>query len=176
VDSRFRFLNCFIFGFSVLLEVVSFHIPGRNTLYFYICSGKNPVLDQDIPVKGNTHLKVLLLFTVVVHAVLILKIRHFKKRAPVSQPTNSIRLDKKLELVNFTINACLIFLCVTAFLLIDKLNQLKVIEFNCYPNYLYEYTWRFVCPHVFGITMILLHFYKHPNLRQALISRMKCQD
>jgi hypothetical protein len=75
-----RFINCFVLAFSVLLEVASYRLPGRNSLYFYVCSGKNPLRDQDVPIKNPYFSTTLILFTFLCHVTVILKIRIYKRK------------------------------------------------------------------------------------------------
>jgi hypothetical protein len=167
-----RFINCFIFGFSVLLEAASFQMPGRNTLYFYICSGKNPLQDQDIPIKNPNIRTFLLLFTILCHVIIILRI-HFYKRKTLAEAGGQAQLpDKKLNLADLTANAILTFLMFLIFLLVVQVNLIAVKDFNCYPSYFFEYLLRMVCPNVLGLAMVLVYLYRHPKLRSDLRQKL----
>jgi hypothetical protein len=159
-----RFLNCFVFGFSVLLEVASFQMPGRNTLYVYICSGKNPLQDQGIPIKNQTFRTILILFTILCHAIVILRIHIYKGKILADAGGQVQVQDKKLNLADLIANAFLTILVSLIFLLIIQINSIPVKDFNCYPNYYFEYLLRMGCPNMLALAMILLYFYRNPKL------------
>jgi hypothetical protein len=72
-------------------------------------------------------------------------------------------------LADLAANAFLAFLIFVAFLLVILVNRIAVKEFNCHPNYLFEYLLRMVCPNVLALAMLLLYVYRHPKLRSNLM-------
>jgi hypothetical protein len=163
-----RFINCFIFGFSVLLEVASFQMPGRNTLYVYICSGKNPLQDQDTPIKNQNVRTFLILFTILCHAIIILRICVYKQKTLAEAGGQAQVQDQKLNLSDLTANAFLIFIIFLVFLLIIRVNLTAVKDLNYYPNYYFEYLLRMVCPNILALAMVISFFYQNPKLRSDL--------
>jgi hypothetical protein len=72
--------------------------------------------------------------------------------------------DKKLNLADLIANAFLTILVSLIFLLIIQINSIPVKDFNCYPNYYFEYLLRMGCPNMLALAMILLYFYRNPKL------------
>jgi hypothetical protein len=48
-------INVWVMAYSIITQLIYFRLPGRNTLYFYICSGKDPTADEDTPTKSGAH-------------------------------------------------------------------------------------------------------------------------
>jgi hypothetical protein len=163
-----RFLNCFIFGFSVLHEVASFQMPGRITAYYYICTGKSPLQDMDIPIKNTAFRDTLIIFTILSHVMVIVRIHIYKRKILGEAGGQALGQSKKFNLPVLTANAFLAFLMTLMMLLVLQVNLISLRDFNCYPNYYLEYLLRMVCPHVVIVVMIVLYICQYPKLRLDL--------
>jgi len=169
------FINIWIVSYSFISQIVASQMPGRNSVYYYICSGKNPLADQHIPAKVGVQQQGLSLLTILIHFVVLIKIRLYKKKtAPVEKSSNfpkkltifrSIEID---SLSDLTTCICTVVVCSVAVILTWKANQLRIQDFNCFPNYLYEYFLRMAWPNMFGLTMVFLYFYRNPKLRSTV--------
>ena len=74
------FLNIWIIGYSLITQGISFLMPGRYTLYFYICTGKNPLPFEKIPLKSGLHLQILSLVMFLSHIFVSLKTYNYKQK------------------------------------------------------------------------------------------------
>jgi len=146
-------------------------MPGRNTLYFYICTGRDPSADEHVPLKRHFHLAVLLLLSIAFQAFAAVRIFIFKRkfRAPrIASALIENSWTKPTILMDLTTSLFIIFVFVSMFALVHIINFTPVQEFNCYPAYLYEYTLRMLMPQIFSFTVVLLHYYRNPNLRSTM--------
>ena len=169
------FLNIWIVGYSFLTQIVSSQMPGRRSVYFYICSGKNPSFDQHIPHKISLQQQLQSFSTILIHFVILLKIRFYKRKLMPLE--NSAGLPNKLitfknvekdSLSDLTTSICIVIVASVAIVLTVKVNQIPIKDFNCYPNYFYEYFFRMVWPNLFGLTFVLFYFYRNAKLRSTI--------
>jgi hypothetical protein len=172
-----RFLNCFIFGFSVLHEVASFQMPGRITAYYYICTGKSPLQDMDIPIKNTAFRDTLIMFTILSHVIVIVRIHIYKRKQLLGEAGGQALVQcKKFSLALLSANAFLAFLMMLVLILVEKINLISLKDLNYYPNYSFEYLLRMACPIVFSVAMVLLYMYQCPKfklyLKQKLASNL----
>ena len=65
-----------------------------------------------------------------------------------------------------TVSTILVSTLITVMMV--KMNQIKMTEFNCYPNYLYEYFVRMISLNLSGLMIVLLHFKRNPKFRLAI--------
>ena len=169
-------VNSWIFVLSIILQIVSALTPGRNTVYYYICSGKNPAQDQNIPLKNHSYMIALFAVTGLLHVVIALWIYFYKRKTKLDHLdlADSILKNKpSVTLSDLAINACLVTVAFAMLFIIYELNTIKVKDLNCYPNYLFEYFFRMAMPHIFSLAVVLMYYYRHPKLRSTLVSLLR---
>jgi hypothetical protein len=66
-------INIWIVGYSILSQYISFMLPGRYAIFYYICTGKNPLQDEDVPLKTATDLQILSLTMFLLHIFVVLR-------------------------------------------------------------------------------------------------------
>jgi hypothetical protein len=172
------YINLTVNLFSFLIQFVFSQLPGRNSLYFYLCSGKDPSADLDIPAKSGCHLQALTALTIIIHVVVFVKIYCYNKKISPVPVTVIKRLNilSSLEidsLSDITSCICSAISFSPAIVLTWKANQIPIQDFNLYPNYLYEYFMRMASPNLFGIALVYLHYHRNPKLRSTLKNELK---
>ena len=169
------FFNIWIFGFSAITEFVSSRLPGKDQIYFNICTGTDPTVgaNQTSDRKGF-HLTVISLVMVLSHLLVALKIFLYKRKAVNDvNPNGANNFFAKTTLTDLTTNVVPVLASSVVIFLIWMLNTIPPMELNLYPNYLYEYFFRLISPHVFSLTLVLLHYCRHPSLTRTLIAELK---
>ncbi len=165
-----RFINIWILISCACTQIYMAKLPGCSTVYYYLCTGRNPVLDQHIARQEHTYVSILFIVTAILHIFIGLKIHLYKKSA-ISQTTKTVasKYQKSQEnLANLAINAFLVLSLLLIVLLSGKLNRMGAKDYNCHPNYLYEYFFRMASPHLFCFFVVVLHYYRCPGLVAAL--------
>ena len=171
------FLNLWIIGCSTLMQVTASLLPGRFTLYYYLCTGKNPINDQDIPLKSIREMHVISIFTLFVHIVIPLRIFIYKKMTVPAKPTMNFSFNSvitKESITDITSTLIVSILLASSTIIFTRANKIPLFEFNCYPNYLLEYYMRIVWPNILGLTSVVLIYYRNQKLLKAV--KTKFQD
>ena len=171
------FLNIWIIGFAICTQVMVFMTPGREVLYFYICTGRNPKLDEHIPLKRHFHMAVIVLISVIFQVFASIRVFFFKQKLRPSTATPAVLFQCSLNsgiLMDLTTSAAIILLFMLMLALIHIINFTPAHELNCFPNYLYEYTLRMLVPEIFSLAVVFFHYYRHPSLRSTL--KMELRD
>jgi hypothetical protein len=163
------FINIWTIFSSVFLQIFMALLPGRRTLYFYICSGRNPSLDQNIPLKNFTYIIVLFLIIVILYIFIGVRIYLYKRGCAEIEAKEK---NMKENLADFAANAAIVLMVLINVLLSYKINTIEIKDFNCYPNYLYEYFYRMISPNIFVFIVVLLHFFRHPKLTSVLRTKL----
>jgi len=138
-------INIWIFGFVHIIQIIYYLMPGRNYLYFYICSGKNPVPEQQKAFKADFIGQLVTGFSVVIHIFIFIKISLYKKKVKVTgfNIENAQSLKKKIDdfisvetnsLTDITTSICsAAILSISAFMA-WKANKTPPQDFNCFPG------------------------------------------
>jgi hypothetical protein len=175
-DFWYLVINVWIVAFSFLSQIVSAMMPGRSTLYFYICSGKSPLRDEDIPPKVGLTQQLVTIVSILLHIYILVKIHLYSKKVTVSQ---SFRISfTKMSIFNNSLSdltTCFVTVVLGLVVVIFtwQANQIPVKNFNCYPNYLFEYFLRMVGPNIFWITLVSLYYFRNDKLRHSITSELR---
>ena len=73
-------INIWIVGFSIVTQIFVFWMPGCSSLYYYICTGKNPLVDQKIPLKNATGQQFLTAISILLHIYVLVRIHLYNKK------------------------------------------------------------------------------------------------
>ena len=173
------FINIWILGFVHIIQIIYYLTPGRNYLYYYICSGQNPISDQQKTLKTDFVGQLVTGFSIVIHVFIYIKIKLYKKKIKstgfnianaqsLKKKVNdfiSVETDSLTDITTSIFSALILSLCV---FMVIKSNKIPLQEFNCFPNYLYEYFFRLVWPYLMVLAIVLLHYYHNPMLRETI--------
>ena len=179
-DFWYMIINIWIVGFSIISQAITFCMPGRNTLYYYICTGKDPLDDEHIAPKTGFTQQIVTVLSIFLHIFVLIKILLYKRKVepkPVSlgmfRNTFSIKSIFNNSLSDLTTCISITILCSVVVIFTLKANEIPIKDFNCYPNYLFEYFFRMIWPIVFGYFLVCLFYYRNPNLRVTLMNELK---
>jgi len=148
---------------------------GRYTLYYYLCSGKNPLPDHDLPLKSVRDLQAISLLTFILHVVIPLRIYVFKRKVSPANPTTSTSnaTISKESLTDLVSSLVVAILFSSSSLVFTRANKIPVADFNCYPNYLLEYYIRMIWPSIFGLAAVVLIYHRNRKLLNAVKSELQ---
>ena len=175
-DFWYLVINIWIVAFSFMNQVVMALMPGRSTLYFYICSGRSPLKDQDIPAKVGLAQQLLTVVSILLHIYVLIKIHLYNKKVTITQTFRSTFAKMSIfknSLSDLTTCFCTTILGSVVVIFTWKANQVPVKDFNCYPNYLYEYFFRMMWPIIFGFTLVLLYYFRNEKLRSTIAAELR---
>ena len=163
------FINMWIVGYSILKQCSSFMMPGRYTFFYYICTGKNPLPAENVPLKSGLDLTILTLTMFFLH-IFVVSRAYFYKQKHDPQPKQRIGFHRYSteSLFDLTTTIGIVLASTTISFMLWKLNQIKLAEFNYYPNYLYEYFVRMIAINLCELIVVLLHFKRNPKFRLAI--------
>ena len=167
------FLNIWIVGFSVLSQFIFMMMSTTKMLFYHICIGEVPDVDQN---GAPLLFHILFVITAITDFVVALRIAVYKKKSKF-QNLNTSNLRKstnfssqivKESLSDLTTTVCssTIYFCTVIFM--HFINKIPLMQFNCFPTYLYEYFLRLIWPITFASSLIILHYYRNSQLRSTL--------
>ena len=168
------YLNISVVGFSAIAELVLYRMPGRNTIYHYVCTGK-PV-DVSVTAKKAAHMTYLSLTAILTYILLSLRILLYKRNNKVDPRISAnIKLFEKSTIFDLTLSACIVSVASTAIFLTWKVNSIAPVELNIYPNYLFEYFFRLAGPVFFALALAVLYYLRNPHIAPALAPELDCR-
>jgi hypothetical protein len=167
------FLNIWVIGFSVISEIILYRLPGRNSIYFYICTGK--FISTEEAAKKWHHVSLLSLSAIVIQILISLRILLFKRKNRIDPNiTENLKLYEKSTMFDLTTMLCNVVVASLAIFLTWKVNSTPPKELNSFPNYLMEYFFRLVGPTFFSLALVVLHYCRNPKIMSALLTELKC--
>ena len=174
-DFWYLFVNLWVIAFSFIAQIVMAMMPGRNTAYFYICSGKNPLKDKDIPVKIGLVLQLVTIISILLHIYMLVKIHLYSKKVTITQTFRDTFSKMSIfnnSLSDLTTCFCSAVLCAGVFIFTRMANEVPVKDFNCYPNYLYEYFFRMMWPNIFAFMMAFIYYFRNKKMRSMISAEL----
>ena len=175
-DFWYLVINVWIVAFSFVNQIIMAMMPGRSSLYFYICSGRSPLKDQEILPKVGLVQQLITVVSILLHIYVLIKIHLYNKKMTIAQTVHNTFANMyifKNSLSDLTTCFCTAILCSLVIFFTWKVNQVPVKDFNCYPNYLYEYFFRMMWPIIFGFTLVLLYYFRNEKLRSMITSELR---
>ena len=175
------FLNIWIAGFSYISQFIFVYLPGKQTINFYIFSGKNPVSDTSKPSKFNLPFVIIAIVSVTVHFFVSTKIFIFKNKINNKVNEQNYKQNKnvflqtleKQSLPNFTIVSCFLIGFGGLLALLSKVSRLDPHTLNEYPNYLMIYWINLVNSLLLTALLSVLIFYRNATMRQVMAREIK---
>ena len=169
------------FDFSFLAQgVLTIFQPGAKHVNFYICSGNDPTLDIESPLKFRGVMFAIFVLTICLHIAVPIKIKLHKQQLAnqeiivlTSHPSVAVELDKN-SVVDVIIH--IVHLLVFAFglalsLHISKINPFQ-IHFLC--NFVPIFCFNVLLPAVALFLICATYYFRHPNvfssIRKSLIT------
>ena len=98
-----------------------------------------------------------------------------RKRATAGMTSKSTWLKdlENLSLADLTSNLVTACCLVLAGLSQLWINFVNILDYNQYPNYLYEYFYRMVRPPLTFLLVVLVYFVRHPLMRKTVFRELK---
>ncbi len=166
------FFNIWIVGFSAITEIILYRLPGRYTIYFYVCTGK--YISSHEAAKRWLHVSFLSLSAIVIHTLLSLKILWYKKNNRIDPKiTENLNSYEKSTIFDLSTSFCIVMVASLTLVLSWKVNDVHPKELNYFPNYLFEYFFRLVGPVAFNVVLAVLHYCRNPKILPALLTELK---
>lgn len=168
-----RFFCIFIRLFSFLLELSIVCLPGRQPIYFYLCTGTDP----DIPKRHFNKLfniQGLCVLSVLVHSTIIFKIKLYQKRElgriAVGYDLNRAqsRENEKNTLTDLTTSIFTALVFSMNFIFLWIANAIPGNYYNIYPYIYFEYFFRLCWPSLFSSLMMIMYICRHNDYREYL--------
>ncbi len=158
------FLTICIKMVALLLQFSIVWLPGRQPIYYYLCTGTDPDIDIR-PFNKLFNIQGLCLITVVVHIVAIVRIQLFR-RGKVNP--GGLQVDKSDDLTDLTTSICLSVVFSLNFVFLWIANALPGNHYNLYPYYYFEYFFRLCWPSLFSGLMMTFYICRHKEYRLYL--------
>ena len=173
-----HFVSMWIFGFSLLFNFAKFYIPHRQPINYYICNASLPELDWSLPSHFGAHIEIFTIFTIL---IIKLKIHYFRSNHAENQMTKrsiflksfSLNEITRSSISSFTTNLTGLLIMSTFVYFGIRLNQMKPIQLNEYPNYLYVYFFNLILPNIVGFFVTGLFYSKMSAMRESIMSELK---
>jgi hypothetical protein len=149
-------------------------ILGRQPINYYLCADIDPTEYLKLRQKMVGIVEVL---SALIHFAVKCKIWHFKK---IKNQNCAKGLKNKKHLFNldnnsyadFSINLCVILVCLLYEMLNLKVSSFNVSEMNQYPNYLYVYLFQIIGPNFLCWTVAVMFYYRYQLLREAVLKKI----
>jgi hypothetical protein len=173
------FGNIWVTIISCIVQIVFEVMLSTDSYHIYICTGAPPpVLLPGQKLVGSSSINLLIqLLTLVIHVVVLLRIRVYKWRKPSSGNVASPRSKlfwlmglEKRTLTDITMN----FISVLFF----GVSQIQIRfqdigDLNHYPNYLSEYFYRLIRVPVMMHLLVIVVFIRHSDLRLSVLREIQ---
>ena len=156
------------------MQNLSVHLSfsGRRPTNFFICSGLNPSEDLNFPTKVNTLLNGCIIFSLLLHIAVRIRVSVFKRKTNLEQKSPKTSLTKKFKinfenqsLSDFATNIFIIFMFGGGAMILSKVNNFQPSELNIYPNFYYVYCLHMFAPMGFGASLIFAYYFRHKPLQ-----------
>ncbi len=179
------FLNIWIAGFSCISQFIFVYLPGKQTINFYIFSGKNPASDSSKPKKYNIPFVITAIVSILVHIFVHIKIFFYKKNVNnkvneqnyqqyyKQQKNMFLKALEKQSLPNFTNISFFLIGFVGFYFLISRVSELEPHKLNEYPNYLMVYWINLANSLLVAALLAILIFCRNETMRQVLKREVK---
>ena len=172
-----RFINIWIFGVSVIPQVVNNYLSGSLPIMFHICSGTNPKFDLKNSPMPNFPLLLVGLLCVTSYLFFGGKILMYKNKKSAEQTCVArnifLKSLEKQSLSDFTTSTFEIICGFMAALLYFKIRDLAPEQLNFYPNYLLVYFIHLVNGPLTCIIIITLCYYRNEAMRKVVTREIK---
>ena len=168
------FVTMWIKGFSLIFQT-SWHIcTPRQPIGYFICSGNNPLLEENPPpkVKG-----VIEIFSLLLHIFVYVRFKLHKKATAIGPPTHNFFLKllslsdiENMSLAKFVItflNILFISISTINMVLINKLEPTLLVQ---YPYYVFVYFVFLLSPTSVTFFALLLYYCMNKPLQTAIIN------
>jgi hypothetical protein len=175
------FISIWILCFVICTQVISTMTRGHPPLYYYTCSGQNPIVDKHIPFEIELIGLLVIGFTILTHLFISIKLHFHKKKIKPSEfgigPTNTQPLKKKANFlmsienesisdITTSVGSAVIFSMAVFF--VRQANRIQIQDYNCFPYYLYEFYFRMIWPNLLVSIVVSLQYYRNPVLRDNI--------
>ena len=153
------FIGIWIHGFS-LISLFVWHLLAKfQTMGYYICTGQNIAKNRQNFPKAYGVLEII---SIILHVIIYLKIRFYKKKQQ-----NVVSSNKKSLFTYFFNILGIAFFCSVIFTM-KKVETSSVEQLITFPNYILFYFLHLVSTSIF-IFIVIVSFFKNSNLRRAII-------
>jgi hypothetical protein len=166
------FLNRFVIAFSFLGQCVVDMLPSTQPMYFYICTGSQP-LNLNSPPSKPILPKTIVNITVVVYCIYCLKVFYYKFKHK-SVKTAKLLLLNSLEnksLSDLASNVVLLSLIILHAFASSKLDSDDVTGINEHPAFFYFAQVEMM--NLFVLIKCFLYYLRHQELRVAVFREIK---
>ncbi len=175
-----HFINVWVNIFSFWPHFVFVYLPGREPIGYYICFGKDPAEDYELPTKFNTTHFVIGLTCLAVHIVVSLRIFWYKYKIKkgvneeaLNQKSIILKTFEKHSLADFTTLTSSFMLLLGFILIFFKFSKTEPQDFNHFPCYLLVYWIQLINAPATIMILLALSYIKNKAMRTTMIRETK---
>ena len=160
------FINLVVGLLSFATQALYIHLPGKNPINYYMCTGNYPSEVWYQPVKANLVMVLVGLFSIILHSVAAFvnlnPLDGYDEKSLFSKTSNSVGT---ISLISFGL------------VVPSLLNKFEPPELDQFPNYLLLYLLHHYNTQLSIIVILTAYFYKTTFLRKRLLAAVKyCFD
>ena len=165
------FLNMFVAMFTLTSQVITIMSPGPSAPNFFVCIGRFPDDCSNCPTKKNYPATIMVIVSVLVYTVVGFRYLHNKywtlRNEHKLEPKQNFRIGlSKNTIVSFTTNGVFLFMTLLCFIVLRKVNMIKLENLNDPPNDLWFYTLHYTLPSLTDAVVVFVYFIKTKELRR----------
>ena len=167
-----RFICLWVTIATFLIQIVSDFLPGKHPLNYFVCTGKNPIMDTNKETRNTRNVAIFIGCgtVIVVHIFVHVRIKLFKKNQvePIANFQGLVKVNKKPMTDYFVVVAYILFI-VLHILLLVKIQTLDMTKMDVFPNYIYLYYLHLWLLPNFGLMLTSIYFIRNLQLRESFI-------
>ena len=172
------FINIWSNIFSVWPHFAFVYLPGKHPVGYYICTGHDPLKDEEMTPKFNYIHYIIVYSSLVVHFLVSIRIFLHKKKIKENNLTleqnnlNGTVFDKN-SLSGFTIITVSLALMVFLGFIFSKYSSIEPKNYNIFPDYLIVYWIQLANAPLTMLLLLLICFAKNDLMRTVMLRETK---
>ena len=174
-----RFINMWVYLFSILYDGTRLILPGRLNATYHICSGTSPAFDLERPKRGRAMVEI---FSVILYFAVMTRILIHRK-GELGVPTRRSAVSRfriqdlvtmeKSTIAKASTNLIIIFCFAVYIYLFGLLNSVNHQKYNEYPNNLIILFHLLVFTPLLLFVAGILYYIRHEPLRKTFVRELE---
>lgn len=175
-DDLWSFLICtWVTLSSLIIQFVLDFVPGKLSLNYFICTGKEPALFDNEGTKMIRNLSIFCtsLVLILIYVVVSIKIAIFKNQNNMHEAHVTVSNFSKKPLADYLVVVTYILFTIVNVFLLLKIQSINMNESHIFPNNVLLYYLHLGLLPVFSLFFISIYFIRNRNIRDAFYRQMK---
>ena len=166
------FINVWIIGFCNIYGFKLFFINGQKPVAYYTCIGSDVITNPNEYKRSYGGVEIT---TFIIYILIQLRIFQYKQQTEMQNQTLCLA-DSKLNsnsLSSFRASFFSTIALCTYTLMTIKVNSMKLLDIEVYPNYIYVQFYNLIGPNILAFMLTSVYYVTHPAITRALLQNLR---